>query len=111
MNRRMFFGITTAVAAGLAVPMLGERRHALVEVYEGSRWTVRANGLLGVKKGEVFRILHPFPETPGELHPTTPGIGIALEDGHFVRDDFGQPCGGCESDFFTTLEEALVARP
>jgi len=108
MNRRMFLGAATAGVAGLAVPLLGERQHSPVQVYDGSKWATRANGMLDVKKGDVFRIFHPSPEFPGELHPTmVGGIGIALEDGHFIRDDLGAPCGGCEADFYDTLEGAL----
>lgn len=114
-SRRSFFKLATASAAILAInPVLALEKQDLVpvETFDGElwEWVPLRGGLLNIRKGQLFRFIHP--ETgehdSREINGNTSWYGIAVEDGHPDRTEEGAPCGGAMSDWYDN-QQAFVA--
>lgn len=69
-------------------------------------WAPLEGGLLNIKSGQIFRLINLVTGAPldFDVHRCG-GVGVACEDGRAMLDRDGNTCGGCESNFYNTLED------
>lgn len=103
--------IAAVTPKNLLEPLEEANPRLIVEVFESS-WE-RIAGLDSVRIFQVFRFINPINDEHTDIllnqgyEEGESMYGVALENGRMITNDAGKLVGGAESEFFTTLEEAL----
>jgi hypothetical protein len=119
VNRRQLFrnAISLVGAATIAPSILNEALpleevsvRMPVEIFEQGEW-MQIAGLDAIKAGQLFRLLQPdtLEQHLIDMNHEDSWFGIAVEDGSLVRNHLGHWVGGALTDYFPTLEAALLA--